>query len=56
MATTTTIVVTANADGSVNAACAAVPSWGVFVPNENNQIKRILFAVKSLLESNGFKQ
>jgi hypothetical protein len=54
MATTTTIVVTANSDGSVNAACAATPAWGVFVPNEKKQIKRILLAIESILQANGF--
>jgi hypothetical protein len=53
-ATSTTIVITANSDGSVNAKVAATPAWGVFVPNEGRQIKRILLAIESILQTNGF--
>jgi hypothetical protein len=48
----TTIVVTTAADGSVSAKCAGQTAWGVYVPAGANQIKRILWAIKSLLEVN----
>lgn len=54
---TVTIVVTQNADNSINMKSTDAPSWTVFVPAANTaqtgpQIKRLQHAFKDILQAN----
>ena len=52
-----TIVVTQNADNSVNLTSTSAPGWTLFVPAANAsqtgpQVKRIQHAIKDILQAN----